>query len=559
MTRPRTCSACGTKPVATKKHQFCFDCQPGGPHIPPPCRRCGTTDDYYSAGLCRRCHQYAPQQADSCRDCHAWGVVRTHKWLCLACRNWRRSHPTTVACTVCSQIRALNQQEACRLCWRQAANLRAPRQPVDILGANRHGQQLFFADMHHPARSRNGPPPRPHLGLEAAPKPARPPSLFDQARPEVETLDRIARDHALRYGWSNSTLKRTRRGIRILADRHPLTHPIPASQLGDLATLGVPIRLLLAILAEAGQLTDDRTPAIETWFKQQIADLPSQMVTELGIWFDVLHTGSPTPPRSRPRSPVTIRTRLRWALPTLKAWAADGHQSLREISRSDITAALPASGNPRATLGIALRSIFGTLKAHKVIFTNPITRTNIGAIEGRQPLPIDLNQLRQALNSTDPAQAALTALIAFHGLRSEEVRQLTLTDIHDGRLHLADRTVVLAEPVKTRLGAWLDHRNQRWPNTANPHLFIHYRTATGTGPVGGRWVGLTLGMSPHALRQDRILDEVNATDGDVRRLSDLFGVTVKTALRYAEVLDHPDLTVAENTATRSGSRTQGSK
>jgi len=46
--------------------------------------------------------------------------------------------------------------------------------------------------------------------------------------------------------------------------------------------------------------------------------------------------------RSEPRSPGTIKTNLNWALPTLRAWAEDGHQSLREITRDDVLVAMPA-------------------------------------------------------------------------------------------------------------------------------------------------------------------------------------------------------------------------
>ena len=46
--------------------------------------------------------------------------------------------------------------------------------------------------------------------------------------------------------------------------------------------------------------------------------------------------------------------------------------------------------------------------------------------------------------------------------------------------------------------------------------------------------GQTLGMPPQAVRRDRILDEAFATGGDLRRISDLFGVSVATAYRFAD-------------------------
>lgn len=47
------------------------------------------------------------------------------------------------------------------------------------------------------------------------------------------------------------------------------------------------------------------------------------------------------------------------------------------------------------------------------------------------------------------------------------------------------------------------------------------------------WISHTLGISPQAVREDRILDEALATGGDIRRLCDLFGLTVGGAERYA--------------------------
>lgn len=565
MSRPKTCIGCGVKPVARKTLRFCFDCRPGGPYPAPPCRRCGSTTDYFSAGLCSRCHQYAPQRPDTCRDCHAWGVSRTNKWLCLACLGWRERNPTLGRCLSCEHERPISKRGACRLCWLQASMARdategqRPYRPLDVVGPNRHGQQLFFADL---ARRRR---PRPHgrsartpivtpserrpswrqLGLFEAP-PATWASRRGLPEPATTTrsvaLDALVRDHATRHGWSRTTTKRTRCAVKVLLSRQANPGaPIHASDVVALKDEGLPGAAVLAVLAEAGLLEEDRVPAIASWFDRHVEGLPSTMASELRVWFDVLHVGSTTAPRTRPRADVTIRTRLRWALPVLEAWASQGHGSLREISRADVVAALPASGNARATTGIALRSIFTTLKARKIVFTNPMAKVAIGSVERRQPLPLDVEQLRAAIHSPKPACAALAALLAFHGLRPEQLRMLQLTDIQDGRLRLDHGTVLLAEPVRQRLAAWLDHRNRRWPHTANPHVFIHLRTATGTGPIGHTWIGRTLGIAAKAIRDDRIVDEANATGGDVRRLCDLFGLSVGAAVRYVDPLDRRNL------------------
>jgi hypothetical protein len=42
-----------------------------------------------------------------------------------------------------------------------------------------------------------------------------------------------------------------------------------------------------------------------------------------------------------------------------------------------------------------------------------------------------------------------------------------------------------------------------------------------------------------AIREDRILHEANATRGDTRALTDLFGLSIKAASRYTDTVDHP--------------------
>jgi hypothetical protein len=43
------------------------------------------------------------------------------------------------------------------------------------------------------------------------------------------------------------------------------------------------------------------------------------------------------------------------------------------------------------------------------------------------------------------------------------------------------------------------------------------------------------------LREDRILQEIHVTGGDVRRICDLFGLSIEGAMRYALTIGHPDL------------------
>ena len=108
-----------------------------------------------------------------------------------------------------------------------------------------------------------------------------------------------------------------------------------------------------------------------------------------------------------------------------------------------------------------------------------------------------------------------------------------------GRPYLADRTIRLAPAVRARLTAWLDYRQTAWLRSVNPHLFIHVRNAITTRRVTHWWVRHQLGIAGQHIRLDRILDEAHATGGDIRRLMDMFGLSVETASRYTAAVISP--------------------
>jgi hypothetical protein len=576
-----TCGVCGVRPPAMRDIPYCFDCWPGGPVTPPPCRQCRSTSDYYTSGLCARCHPHAPGQlspawrspgplahpavvVDSCPDCGAWGVTRTYGWLCVGCRSWREKHRQVDACATCGHQVALGADGSCRLCHRQHSLLarslgRRPGQ-VSLIEANRCGQQLFFAGMWH----RDGHGRQPYVSKTVPldlsllrPTPFQQLVLMELPRdlhaglrcgfpvppdPAREAAwHHFVREYAATHGWGVNVTERAQRAIRMLLGmQDTVGTAIRASDVLPMSGIRHPVRPVLDVIAAAGMLADDREPAVLGWFHAQIGGLPEQMRAELEVWFDVALNGSTTAPRCRPRSERTVRSQLSFALPTLRRWATV-HPSLREIGRDDVLAALPASGMPRSTTLQGLRSIFRVLKGRKLVFVNPTNRISVPMPHLPAPAPIDLSAVRQALDSEDPATATLAALLAFHAVRLWQVRQALLTDVHDGRLRLPDRTIPLAGPVRQRLAAYLDYRHRRWPNTANPHLFIHYRNANTTTPVTPWWIRKRLGMSAQSIRQDRILDEAHATGGDVRRICDLFGLSVAGAYRYTVTVDHPGI------------------
>lgn len=152
-----------------------------------------------------------------------------------------------------------------------------------------------------------------------------------------------------------------------------------------------------------------------------------------------------------------------------------------------------------------------------------------------------LATIRNLLDSPNTARALTAALLCYHAIRVKDLRHIGLTDIYDRRLHLGDQTIVLADAVLERLDTYLFHRHYTWPNTANEHLFINIRSAHHTRPVDSSWHTRLLGTPAQQIRQDRILDEAFATGGDLRQISDLFGLSVAQANIYANHAHHATL------------------
>ncbi|MEU1519142.1 hypothetical protein ABZ490_44605 [Streptomyces sp. NPDC005811] len=501
---------------------------------------------------------------DSCTNCLAWGATRHLGWMCKGCATWCRTYTRTAACTVCGHEAVLDTGGICRLCRKQTLLTRNARHRAPTAHwqqACRTGQQLFFADLfssRHRGAAIVAPAP---LRPEPAPPPVhRQPVLCDAARTlrrrGIEGLARRAdphlaawaeqftREEAIRYGWSRDTTWRVRTGVNIVLGF--LQTPGAALTVDDVAVLtevNLPHGHVTAILERAGLLTCDRVPAVIAWAERQITALPPSMAGEVRAWLAMMYEGSTSPPRRHPRSETTIRLHLRWAMPALTRWAATGKTSLREITPRDIRTVLPPTGAARTQTGQGLRSIFRLLKAQRLVFTDPARQVRTGFPAPTIPMPLPVEHIRAALDSADPAQALLCALIAYHGLTPHQIQRLQLTNIRDDHLEIDSRRIPLAAPVRRRLAAYLDHRRRHWPTTANPHLFLHFRSATTHAHVGHRWINLRLGphLTCRALRNDRLLDEALATNGDAKRLTDLFGISTRTAQRFTTTVEHPDL------------------
>jgi len=352
-------------------------------------------------------------------------------------------------------------------------------------------------------------------------------------------LEAIAVEYGEVHGWTVESIGDVRRSLRLLfALQDTPGAPIKASEVRMLRPITGRAGPTMDVLRAAQALEDDQIPTVVTWFERRVNGLPSTMQQELHLWFTIMRQGSSQPPRSRPRADRTIRNHLTFAVPVFTEWART-HDSLREISRHEVQDALDKAGVRRVDVLQGLRSIFRVLKARKQIFTDPTSRIRSGMPPTTIPVQQKSSDLREALESAHPARAALAGLLIFHGLRPHHLRELLLTDIRDGHLHLDEQTILLAPHVNARVAAYLRYRTERWPNTVNPHLFVTPMTAGKATPVHYKWVNTTLGFHAQDLREDRILDEAHASGGDLRRICDLFGLTTNAAQRYIDALDYP--------------------
>lgn len=576
---PPKCNTCQDNRAAwtSPRVDFCYKCLPGGPFTSPPCRGCGTAKDYFSQGLCSICHPRSPQRPGSCKGCMAWGVYPKYNWTCWPCRWWRTHYPEGT-CAFCSRLARIGFSGACRLCVEQAQITQEPGRALDYAGANQHSQQLFLANTSFKRRvtPRLAPEPSPRSRARSEPWKSRyknrlpvpagtgfddwvqltlfdidpdPEAVRQRVLVEDSALTRycaaIVNEHAERYGWSVRQRNDVTRSLRLLQTlRTTPTAKIRATDVLQLPRYAGNIISTIDVLAEAGLLIEDRPSRLEAYVAAKTSSLPPLMREHLDLWLQVMLDGSRQAPRQVPRDPQTVRVQMAGLATVVNNWAEAGYQSFAEVNTTDIQVALlPLNPGPRHAAELALRSLFRHLKGRRLIFTDPMRSIKPTPVAGNIPLALDPAVIREELNHPDPAVALAVALIAFHALTKSQFRNLKLTDIVDGRLTLGDRDIPLAAPVRTRLAAWLDHRQRRWPNCANPHLLVSRRTAPRLVPVGHNfpWKGITL--RPQALREDRILHEIHATGGDVRRICDLFGLSVEGATRYLKTVEHPDLTL----------------
>lgn len=192
-------------------------------------------------------------------------------------------------------------------------------------------------------------------------------SLAPLLAPELATAlsTRAARIAELR-GWPARTLGSVRRGIRILCAVHRSGEVILASTITQLTHTAVPASHVLEVFEDLEIFLDDRPDSLDAWCETHFASLAPDIRAELDIWINILRHGTS---RRRPRARSTIITNLGSILPFLTEYAAR-YTTLRQVTRDDVIEWL-AYRPHRAYDASALRGLFRTLKAERLVFTNP--------------------------------------------------------------------------------------------------------------------------------------------------------------------------------------------
>ncbi|MER6076272.1 hypothetical protein ABT187_47670 [Streptomyces sp. NPDC001817] len=470
----------------------------------------------------------------------------------------------------------------CRLCWCQA-RMQASAEHSRPSSKQGHAvapfvpqvvhHQLFLARLHRQPGPRAGggrqrPSPAPASRPRGRPRTPPPPAagrprnrwrqepLFEAmpwrdyrrfppvpgpepgAAPWLDWARHLAHQRAEAHGWSRNIRTSVDRGLKILLTGHHDGDLLPDSLIRPaLRAHNISVEHVAAVLTEMGLFTDDRTPAFETWLDRQLDGLPVGITHTAAAWARHLHDGGP---RSLPRSPRTVWAHLGSIRPVLQTWA-ETHDHLREVTREDILTALGTlHGSHRTRVHVALRSLFRWARKHGHLFRDPTARIRVGAATAGVLQPLAPEEITTAVAQADtPACRLVVALAAVHAARPGAIRALSLDDIDLGnrRLTVGGHTRPLDDLTHRLLLAWLQHRHDRWPDSPNPHLLVNRKTAVTTVPVSDTWIKQPFRGRPgtaERLRRDRQLEEALTHGPDPLHLAVVFGISEKTAMRYAD-------------------------
>lgn len=490
-----------------------------------------------------------PWATRSCRDCLGWGWFDRPR--CKACWGFV-AKAAGGHCDICQRdVAAIDG--VCRLCRRQASLIAGPENKtrVDLTVATHTGHQLFIIGT---LRPRGGPPPRPAppgpptVRLHSVPPRWTELTLFDMPRdlcgvsskrPLLDPLlaaflTRRARRIAELRGWPPRTLGSVERGIRILCAVHRPGERIRASTIAQLTHTAVPTNHVLEVFEDLEVFHDDRPDSLDLWCHKHLAFLTPGIRAELDTWIQILRHGTS---RRRPRARSTVISQLGLILPFLTEYSGK-YTTLRQITREDLTTWL-AHRPHRTYEASALRSLFGILKAERLVFANPMRGINGGRLTTSIPVSLSREEVEAVAQAAqqDPALRVVVALCGIHALAAHQIRALLLDQVDLAGCRLDPETLnrPLDEYTAEAINNYLDYRRSRWPNSTNPHLLISRNTATITTAVGTFWLDKLVRPLPvglDRLRQDRILEEALASGADPLHLAHVFSLGAKTSLRY---------------------------
>jgi len=530
-----------------------------------------------SVRLCPLCHKQRPVwgkmcesckakrrlgAAQSCPECLAWSLT-VRGGRCRACRNFAAyNHPGD--CRSCGRHLPTNASRRCRLCavTRRQAHL-AGQPGWSIEPGAISGIQLFFGELHgaclrHPRAACNTEKSAPGAAVSGMGRGGLTVTdeqltlfllapMLDLLSPErvsatVAQAPAVLMEAVVAFGegrgWPIKAIRAVQRAVAVTTGAGA-TNLVKQNVVHQLSRLGLPGRRSWEFLVAQGLVAASGEEQCNAWFEEHLGGLPGQVACEVGTWVEALRGIG----RSRPRRPVTIQHYLRAAEPALREWSRC-YGSLRQVDSEDVSVYLETLVGHRRTLAaVALRSLFSTLKARRLIFADPTKATHPGSFNQTPVLGLTPGTRRSVLTSTERADHRLVILLAgVHALSRADMAGLCLEDVDcdAGTIVVNRRRRHLDTVTKEQLMTWLMLRRQRWPNTANPHVLVSAKSALGLGAVSEGYFRCAFAGLPTtagALRADRLLAEATDTGGDPMRLTGLFGVHPRTAMRYCAELD----------------------
>jgi hypothetical protein len=541
---PRPCPSCPAG-VCEVNRTRCYRCL--HPDRPAPACSCCGSGEYYVSGYCRACH---PRLGipESCRSCLGWTATRL-RGMCNPCYQFAQHHPAGT-CRGCARTVPV-RDGLCRLCLIQAGSLwgPAPAPPPGRIGWH----QLFFADaIHRPATVRPQPEPAPapwtrprHAQLLLCDPPRDMSRVRLRGREPADPpyaahlLGELNRRASLR-GWPGWQRDRLLSIVGRLAAVHTGGELIKASTVTSASSAGGHgARQAIAFLAGLGLLHDDRPDVLGAWTDARLSAVNPGIRAEAQAWIDVLRRGGP---RTRPRAEATIRGKISYIAAFLGDVSAR-HASLREVTTQEIARWL--AGRPAAFYEAgAIRSLFKTLAACRLVFADPARALHTGQRLASQPVPL-LQTLARAVGTaagTDPALSMVVALTGVHGMYPKQARELPLdaVDLRQGRLIHGELNRPLDSYTRQAAAGYLAYRRRRWPATTSPYLLVSSKTAHTGQPVTSTWLHQLLRALPvtaQQLRDDRLLEEAAHCDGDPMHLAAMFGIGPQASLRYARAAE----------------------